>query len=651
MRKDNRIPRTGYGRSFLILVLIFFFSSTLPSCSSSLVGRKYGSRAREASEHSDRKRQRFASSLKAPWELWEPIPLASSELAQADDFAAHGRLFEAIGVYRTIEEQTSDQRLREVVFQRRVGTLLKTGQSREVLVSLAKYVDHRGENIEDMNALLSLIAAFAYEHQRDLNQTFAWLGMSYKKAGAGTRVAARALQEANRLVEYLPQDLLETYAVTWAQDPVIGPLLIRERFQRSQGKKERAKAMTPDWFSSSTYGQELSPGTGAESTLTGESTSSGIPQPTSSTTVGQDQERQITLGVLLPFRGKYASHAARVREGIELAVEEPPYRGNVRLAIRDTQGEPEIAAQEYEQLVTQEKASFILGPLLLSTTKSVAEKSQTVSVGFLSFTKKQGVPEMGQNVFRLGTTAHDQVVDLISYANKGLNVKTFAILYPENSGADELVGAFEQEVSLAGFSLTGKESYLPGDEESVSRALGQLEQQNQQQSFEAIFLPDSLDNVWPVLERLKSSPLASKILLGPASWDDKSLLRGFGRFLDGAIFVSGFYLESTSPQVVAFVHAYRLKFNKDPNLLSAQAYDAAKYVLHTVDFSRPDFSTLTPESFIQKLRLADTFSGVSGKLSTSKSRDIQRRMKVLRLHQGQVVEVMSDGTLTGVITQ
>jgi len=65
---------------------------------------------------------------------------------------------------------------------------------------------------------------------------------------------------------------------------------------------------------------------------------------------------------------------------------------------------------------------------------------------------------------------------------------------------------------------------------------------------QAVFIPDTLENTVKILEARMTSPaLAKALLLGPALWDDLAAVRGFAHLLDGATYVTPFFVRQLSP--------------------------------------------------------------------------------------------------------
>jgi ABC-type branched-subunit amino acid transport system substrate-binding protein len=501
-----------------------------------------------------------------------------------------------------------------------MGALLRSGRSQEVLNEISRTVASQGRSIEEISPRLAFLVAFAYQHQRDLDQSLAWLGLTSRKASRLGELSGRVNGETRRLLSTLPQPVFDRYTDRWHGDPLIGPLFDRERVRRAQGGLPSADVSLA-WFG-------VAPGASGQGW-----DSLG----TVGTHTAEYKAGEITLGVLLPFTGKFASYAANIKNGIELAVSR--YAGSAKLTVvyGDSLGEAEVASNEYQKLVEQ-GASVVLGPLLVKDSESVAARSRSLGVPFITFTKKRGVPELGPEVFRLGATAEDQMRELVSYAATSKSLKSFAILYPDNESGNELREAFIAEVQRQRGSLTFAGRYVPGDQSSMEGVVAKLRSSNPQ----AVLIADSLDGAQPIVERLRANGGENITLLGAALWNDPALLRGFGSLLDGSVFVAPFFGASSNPVVSAFSEGYREKYGAFPDLLSAQGFDAANFVLN-----QTDSQDNSPATLIKRLSAAAPFDGVTGKLTVNNVGDLNRRMSVLAVQSGEVVEVMAGGTLTG----
>jgi ABC-type branched-subunit amino acid transport system substrate-binding protein len=117
-------------------------------------------------------------------------------------------------------------------------------------------------------------------------------------------------------------------------------------------------------------------------------------------------------------------------------------------------------------------------------------------------------------------------------------------------------------------------------------------------------------------------------------WNDPDFLRLAGSYAEGAIFVDGFFQESPHPFVQKFVKEYREQFQQDPNLFSAQAYDAANIILEAIKKG-----AVTPSGV--RAAIADTkeFEAVSGYIFEMKEGEAIKKPFLIQVKKGRLVQV------------
>ncbi|MFN8392202.1 MAG: penicillin-binding protein activator [Bdellovibrionota bacterium] len=568
-----------------------------------------------------------------PWQLWESAQ--TGPLAAADALDSEGKFDQSLRAYAEIEQRESEGRTKEEAFVRRVGTLLKLGQSRVALDQITLHLKNQGLGAQDISPILALLAAYSYEHQGDTNQTLAWLGVAYRKANGRGVVARRATTETESVLRRIPKEAFQEQNQIWTADNFFAPYFQREKARRSQGGVPESSSAALAWYRPESYGGSFDKGSIRESDLS----------PATVANVGPTGSGGTAVGVLLPLGGKYAGPAQQVREGIELAFNEAGISDRYRLVFADTGGDASRAESEYERLASQEGAAIVLGPLLVKEAEQVAQKSANVGVPFLTFTKRPGITALSRIGFRLGATAENQADELVTYAVRQLKLKSFALLYPDDGGSgSEFASAFRAAAAKSGGRISAEAKYTPGDQVSIAAAVSSVSAA----PADAVFLPDSLEGASSVITALKSSPLKSATLLGPATWNDPVAVRGFGDLVEGAVYVTPYLASSAKPSVSTFNQHYRSAYHRDPDLLAAQAYDAASVVFRALQNGQKDQGD-TKAVLIKNLKAADSFEGVTGKLAVTGDREITRRMSVVRLHHGETIEVMSGGTETGFV--
>ena len=113
-----------------------------------------------------------------------------------------------------------------------------------------------------------------------------------------------------------------------------------------------------------------------------------------------------TIGVVLPLSGRNSRVAYMVLRGIQLALgifDEP--RSAYRLAVVDSEGNPDIARKAVERLVVEDHAIAIIGSLLSKTSEVIAKTAHSLGVPSIALSQRLKLTELGNSIFRNGVTS------------------------------------------------------------------------------------------------------------------------------------------------------------------------------------------------------------------------------------------------------
>ena len=556
-----------------------------------------------------------------PWQLWAKDDFGSEPIREAEQALLYGELESAVEKYQEAYEQAELPKVKDEALVRLCGTLLKLGRSQRALETISQDAKDRAVQTTGIGERQALLAAYAYLHQRDYDQALAWLSTAIQTSAGKTVYGNRAKEQALDVISGMSNADFERYSQRWTPESNIGPMFVRERLRRAQGGTSMTKVDLAEYFVPATYG----------------STQAVIAETqTAKATVSDTGINNRRIGVLLPLSGEYAEHGAKARQGIELAVLQAG--SGYEIVVGDTKGDAATAEIEYDRLARDEHVAMVLGPLLVKDSERVAAKSQEVGIPFIAFTKRSGLPSLGSSVYRLGATVENQVDELLNYSTSELHFKTFAVIYPQSAAGHEFAASFKQSAAKFGAKVVADAGYMPQETPSIMAAVAQATSK----PADAVFLPENLEQLQDVLQQLQGSSLSKAVRLGPAQWNDPVAVRGYGQLLEGAVYVTPFNAKSVRPEVVDFVARYREKFQREPELLAAQGYDAARLAISAL--AQPVQSA---EDIRNRLNGVNSFAGVTGKLSIDSDGEITRRMSVVRMHMGEAVEVMASGAVAG----
>ena len=370
-------------------------------------------------------------------------------------------------------------------------------------------------------------------------------------------------------------------------------------------------------------------------------------------TSGDNWLSRDSIGIMLPLSGRYASYGELIKKGLELALQEHnKTRLPIRFIYRDTALEGVSTAQLVSSLSDDDKVMAIIGPLLGAGAGDAARRAQREMIPMLSLSQSEGLPEIGNFIFRDTLTSAQQVKALVNYALANGNI-SFSILYPENRLGRQMTELFKAELQKAGGEIVDVIGY-PEDSTDFKKQIEQLlwedyavarkAPENPEEElpeleyplapFHALFIPDYADRINLIAPQLVFYGIKNVTLLGINGWNSPELITRSGRFLQNAVFVDSFFPESGKPEARRFVDLYRKTYKDEPTILEAQAFDAANIMLQSMD----DPQLSNREDLRSKLASLQNFRGVTGTRGFDLFGEAIKDLYLLQIRKNRIVE-------------
>ena len=341
-----------------------------------------------------------------------------------------------------------------------------------------------------------------------------------------------------------------------------------------------------------------------------------------------------TIGCLLPLSGPYQPFGIRALDGIQMAfhdLHQVQAGLPIRLVVRDTASDPQKATAAMAALA-EARVAGVIGPI--ASAESAAEVAQEARIPIMVLSQREGLSDIGDCVFRYFITSRMQANALAVFATKSLQMRRFAILYPEENygrlfrdyfwdavyreggqvvaleaydpqqtdfaaAVKKLVGThYEIPRNLKrlreGLDLLGPLEAIPGytppdPDEPVAETVRTRRRPNPEEEafkpvvdFEALFIPDAPQMLGLVVPQLAYYDVVNTALLGTHLWYSTKLLDSAGEYVQGAILTTGFFPSSQNPAVRRFVTRFESIYGRPPGFIEAIAYDATRVMLTTV---------------------------------------------------------------------
>ncbi len=150
--------------------------------------------------------------------------------------------------------------------------------------------------------------------------------------------------------------------------------------------------------------------------------------------------------------------------------------------------------------------------------------------------------------------------------------------------------------------------------------------------YQALYLPAHASEI-PLLVSQSHFYDLNPVFLGGHLWENDTVLREGAKDLEGSYFVTGFYVDSSKNEVKKFVDNYLKKYAKRPDLLAAQAYDAARLLLAALANSSDRDNVHN-----QLMQIRD-FEGVSGKTTFGGHGEPEKVVPVIQIKDGKYNQV------------
>jgi ABC-type branched-subunit amino acid transport system substrate-binding protein len=370
------------------------------------------------------------------------------------------------------------------------------------------------------------------------------------------------------------------------------------------------------------------------------------------------------LGLILPLTGEGSIAGESVLQGVQLAVAQAgvsPEGRPFKLSIKDSAGEPSRARAAVVRLALEDKVVAVVGPVFSETARAAAAEADRLRLPMLvPFAHAQGIPEASPYVFRNSLTNQAQGAYLARYAVESLGLKRFAVLYPDDTYGNDLKNILAENIEAIGGEVLMQVPYDPqaNDFSEPIRTLGGIADEELEQfqpnheegpalisplpmaetappiDYDALFIPGYFNKVGLLAPQLAFYNVTGVTLLGANGWNSPELLTIGEHYVEGAIFVDGFFADSPNPEVKAFVENFRLTFGQEPDILAAQAYDATSLILKVLKEGAS-----SREQLKEGLLTVQGYPGASGFTSITETGEAQKNLFLLMVRRGKIVQI------------
>lgn len=370
------------------------------------------------------------------------------------------------------------------------------------------------------------------------------------------------------------------------------------------------------------------------------------------------KSHKFIIGVILQLEGRLGYFSQKILNGINLALDEDNKENLelIGLAIKDLEEDPGRISQELDDMINEYKPIAIVGPLMSKDFEQAAPKAERAKIPMITPSATASIlPKRGKYVFRNTLANRIQGLVMAEYAITKLGLKRFAIIHPDDSYGRELMKAFYETIIRLDGEIIDVESYPPdandfgpqikrlkdADLKKYGRLVkpaGPTIKGKQEMEYfpglDAIFLPGDYDKVGLLAPQLAFYDIQGLVLLGTNGWNSEELIRIGGRFVEGGVFIDGFFMDSPDPVVRGFTDRYRTRFNEGPDIFSAQAYDVMTMIIEGIQSGATTGNAI--RDYLLKIK---DFQGASGLATFRPDGDAEKKPFLIQIRDGKFVQI------------
>lgn len=340
---------------------------------------------------------------------------------------------------------------------------------------------------------------------------------------------------------------------------------------------------------------------------------------------------EIKIGEFGPFTGDAATDGIQARDGALLAVEQINKAGGVlgkqlKLVTMDDQAKAPEAMNVVQKMIQQEKVTAIVCGSYSTPAKTVSPVVQQAKIPMVvAYAVNPDITKGGNYVFRTIYAGSAQGAAVAEYAIKEKGFKKFAVLYVNNDYGNTNATGFSDQAAKLGGEIVINRNFTDGTKD-FKAILTAVKEKNP----DAIYIGSYYNEAAQICSQAKQLGINAQIF-GDDGFDSPKLTELAGKNAEGVIFSSPFFRDEPRKIVQDFNKAYKEKYNKDPDMLSAQAYDS---VLVLADAIKRANST-DKDAIRKALSETKEFEAVTGKITFDAQNEVIKPVILTEVKDGK----------------
>jgi len=395
----------------------------------------------------------------------------------------------------------------------------------------------------------------------------------------------------------------------------------------------------------------------------------------------------VRVGVVLPLTGYFSSEANNMLKGIALALKERTKQSpKIELIVRDSNISAGDALQAMLSLL-QNDLSIVIGELEGTRSAALAGLCSQANVPLIvPIATENGIAAIGPMVFQANNDIEIRGSTLAKYAMTtsfgpdSTKMRTFAMLAPADDYGHAMSDAFANTVDSLGGTIVAQQWYYPGSTDFKRQFMavreagfryafrdtllkhgipvrpgridsifnivnrktkaesddkeGLLESMDiPVTSIDGIFLPVYEEDISLIAPQLALANIQAR-LLGGDNWLNEDELRKQRNYVNGVVFVSGYYISETDLQYRDFVNRFRHATATSPSLTALYGYNIMNLIISAIDAGHTSKRAIT-----EYLETVKNYPGIGGEISFDHNHHVNTSVNILQFQDGNIIRL------------
>ncbi len=287
----------------------------------------------------------------------------------------------------------------------------------------------------------------------------------------------------------------------------------------------------------------------------------------------QEESRAVRLGMTASHTGEFKELSEEFLSGVQFWAEDLIDRGGNRidLVVYDDESNPDVAAELYERLITEDQVDLLIGPFSTTLAMAVAPVAEKHNFPMVVEATAPKLYDQGfKNVFGIYTPADQNMTKVMEMAVEN-GLVSVAILHQESGFPNAVAQGVRDQAAGQGLTVVFDGSY-PVDATSLDSVVTQLAETAPDLVIVGAYLDDSVQFV----QALKKTGYAPRMLAISGAPSVAEFGERLGDDADGVIATTQWMRDGGIPGSFDFGYRYRNRYGRYPSYNAAGGYAAGQ---------------------------------------------------------------------------